>query len=238
MKYLFVLLFIASSSLVFSQETVINDVNAVVRDVTSFSGIKASGGIDVYLSQSDNYSLAVSASENKYRDNIKTEVKNGVLVISYDNDHFGRNYGDKKLRAYVSFKTLESIEGSGSSDITINGALNLNSLLLKLSGASDMKGAVKISNFSMELSGASTVKIDGTAQNLKLVASGASDIKNYDLKVENCIAKLSGASDVRLTISNSISANASGASTLFYQGNPDKRDVATSGASSINQRNN
>ncbi|MGH2566137.1 MAG: GIN domain-containing protein, partial [Ginsengibacter sp.] len=143
MKYLFVLLFIACSSLVFSQQTVINDANAVVRDVTLFSGIKVSGGIYVYLSQSDNYSLAVSASEDKYRDNIKTEVKNGVLVISYDNDHFGRNYGDKKLRAYISFKTLESIEGSGASDIIINGDLNLNSLLLKLSGASDMKGAVK-----------------------------------------------------------------------------------------------
>lgn len=221
----------------FSQETVINDANAAVRNVSSFSGIKVSGGIDVYLSQSDNYSLAVSASEDKYRDNIITEVRNGVLIISYNNDHFGRNYGDKKLRAYISFKTLESLEGSGASDIIINGSLNSNSLLVRLSGASDIKGNVKITNLSLELSGASTVTISGETENLKLVASGASDIKNYDLKVENCVAKLSGASDVRLTISNSISASASGASTLYYQGNPDKREVATSGASSISQKN-
>ena len=57
------------------------------RNVTAFSGIKVSGGIDVYLSQGDDYSLAVSASEEKYRDNIKTEVRNGILVISY-NDTF------------------------------------------------------------------------------------------------------------------------------------------------------
>jgi len=236
MKYIFIFLFIIISSRGFSQETVINDANAAVRNVTPFSSIKVSGGIDVYLSQGEDYSLAVSASEEKYRDNIKTEVKNGVLVISYNNDHFGRNYGDKKLRVYISFKTLESLEGSGASDFIINGTLVANSMLVKLSGASDIKGAVKITNLSLELSGASTVTINGTAQNLKLDGSGASDIKNYDLRVENCVAKLSGASDVRLTITNSISAHASGASTLYYEGNPDKKDVATSGASSVSQK--
>ena len=162
-------------------------------------------------------------------------MKNGILVISYKNDHFGKNYGDKKLRAYLSFKTLESLEGSGASDLIINGTLTANSMLVKLSGASDIKGAVKITNLSLDVSGASTVTINGTAQNLKVDGSGASDIKNYDLTVENCVAKLSGASDVRITITNSISAHASGASTLYYEGNPDKKDVATSGASSVSQ---
>ena len=224
------------SSGVFSQETVINDANAAVRNVTAFSSIKVSGDIDVYLSQGEDYSLAVSASEEKYRDNIKTEVKNGVLVISYKNDHFSRNYGNKNLRAYISFKALESLEGSGASGFIINGTLAANTMLVKLSGASDIKGAVKITNLSLDLSGASTATINGAAQNLKVEGSGASDVKNYDLKVENCVAKLSGASDVRLTVTNSISAHASGASTLYYEGNPDKKDVATSGASSVSQK--
>ena len=165
MKYFFLFLLLIISSGVFSQETVINDANAAIRNVTPFSGIKVSGGIDIYLSQGGDYSLAVSASEEKYRDNIKTEVKNGVLAISYNNDHFGRNYGDKKLRVYISFKTLESLEGSGASDFIINGTLVSNSMLVKLSGASDVKGSVKITDLSLELSGASTVTINGTAQN-------------------------------------------------------------------------
>jgi hypothetical protein len=235
MKYIFIFLFSIISSAVFSQETVINDANAEVRNVTVFSGIKVSGGINVYLSQSDDYSLAVSASDEKYRDNIKTEVKNGILSISY-NDHFARNYGDKKLRAYISFKTLESLEGSGASDIIINGTLASNSMRVKLSGASNIKGSVKITNLSVDLNGASTVIVNGTAENLRIDASGASDIKNYDLQVENCVAKLSGASDIRITITNSITATASGASTLYYEGNPDRKDVATSGASSVSQK--
>lgn len=236
MKYLFIFLFTIICTKVFSQETVINDKNAEVRTVTSFSGIKVSGGIDVYLSQGNDYSLAVSASDEKYTGNIKTEVKDGILVIYYDNGNFVHNSGDKKLRAYISFKNLESLEASGACDFFINGSLNANSLLVKLSGASDIRGAVTITNLSLELTGASSVKINGTAQNLKLQASGASDVKNYDLKVENCVAKLSGASDVRITVANSITASASGASTLFYHGSPDKKDVASSGASSISQK--
>ncbi|MEP6950953.1 MAG: head GIN domain-containing protein [Ginsengibacter sp.] len=236
MKTLFIFIFAIICLPVFAQETIINDKNVEVRNVAIFSGIKVSGGIDVYLSQDDNYSLAVSASEIKYRDNITTEVKNGILVISYNNDHFSMSSGDKKLRAYLSFKTLESLEASGACDIIITGTLNANSMLIKLSGACDIKGPVKINDLTVNLSGASTVKISGTAENLNLTASGASDVKNYDFVIQNCVAKLSGASDVRITVNSSISGSASGASSLYYQGNPDKKDVATSGASSISQR--
>jgi Putative auto-transporter adhesin, head GIN domain len=236
MKALFIFLFIGLWAPAFAQQTVINDINAEVRSVQDFSGIKISGGIDVYLSQGDSYSLAVSAIEDKYRDNITTEVRNGILVISYNNDHFRLSSGDKKLRAYISFKTLESLEASGACDLVITGTLNATAMLIKLSGACDIKGLVKIEDLTLNLSGASTVKISGTAENLNLTASGASDVKNYDFVIQNCVAKLSGASDVSLTVNNSISASASGASTLHYEGNPDKKEVVTSGASSISQR--
>ncbi|MEO6220923.1 MAG: head GIN domain-containing protein [Ginsengibacter sp.] len=238
MKSLFLLLLTILFINAKAQENIINDEHVEIRDVTEFSGIKVSGGIDVYLSQASDYALAVSAIEDKYRDNIKTEVKKGVLFIWYDSDNLKWYKGDKKLRAYISFKALESLEASGACDLKINEVIDAPSLLLKLSGACDITGKVKVNDMTMDLSGASTVKIGGVVQNLKLASSGASDVKNYDLVVENCIARISGASDVKITVTNSISASASGASSLYYKGNPDKKDIATSGASSISQRNN
>ncbi len=235
MKFLFVLLFSASSMNLFAQ-TVINDKNAQVKETTSFTGIKVSGGIDVYLSQSNEYALAVSASDAKFRDNIKTEVVNGILNISYNSGSLRFNE-DRKLRAYISFKTLESLEASGASDIIINETLKAQNLKLKLSGASDMKGNLKAENLIVDMSGASTVKIAGTVTNLKIDASGASDIKNYTLSADNCIATISGASDVKITVNKTISAKASGASSLYYKGNPERKEIESSGASSISQRN-
>ena len=52
----------------------INDPNAQKRQVPSFTGIDIGGGIDLYLSQGEE-AVAVSASEAKYRDKIRTEVK-------------------------------------------------------------------------------------------------------------------------------------------------------------------
>ncbi|MEO7961186.1 MAG: head GIN domain-containing protein [Ginsengibacter sp.] len=237
MKLLLIAVFTSFGLVSFSQK-VINDVNAAVRNVSAFSGIKVSGGIDVYLSQSENYALAVSASDDKYRENIKTEIRDGILTIWFDSDNFRWMRGDKKLRAYISFKDIQSLEASGACSIKIEDQMNTGSFSLRLSGACDISGNLKVSDMFMDLSGASTVKLEGAVENLKIECSGASDVKDYDLQVENCVAKISGASDVKISINKSISASASGASSLKYKGNPDKRDVATSGASSISQRNN
>lgn len=234
MKTLLVFFFFIFAIQSFGQ-TIIDDKNAEVRNVGVFSGIKVSGGIDVYLSQSDNYALAVSASDEKYRDDIKTEIINGVLNISYDGGKFKFN-SDRQLRAYVSFKTIESLEASGASNFIINGSLKSNSIRVKLSGACDIKGIVNIDNLELNMSGASTVKISGAVRNIKIDASGASDMKNYDLVADNCIANISGASDIRITVNTSLSAKASGASTLYYKGNPERRNISSSGASSISQR--
>src|SRR5262249_15975969 len=94
----------------FSQKT-INDPNAQKRQVPSFTGIDIGGGIDLYLSQGEE-AVAVSASETKYRDKIMTEVRNGILHIWYDaNSNFHVDWGNKKMKVYVSFKNLDQLEG-------------------------------------------------------------------------------------------------------------------------------
>jgi hypothetical protein len=235
MKSFLLILFTAFSIESFSQ-TIINDRNAEVRNVSSFSAIKVSGGIDVYLSQSDDYALAVSASDDKFKDAIKTEVKDGVLNISYNGSAI-RFSSNPRLRAYISFKTLQSLEGSGACDFMINGNFKGNNLRIKLSGACDIKGNINFENVDLYLSGASTVKVKGSVTNIKISASGASDIKNYDLVADNCIADISGASDIKITVNKSLNAKASGASSLYYKGNPEKKDVSSSGASAVSQRN-
>ncbi|MEO6814308.1 MAG: head GIN domain-containing protein [Ginsengibacter sp.] len=235
MKYFLAVLFAVFLNQL-SAQTIINDKNAEVRDVSTFSGIKVSGGIDVFLSQDEDYALAVSASDEKFRDRIKTEINNGVLSIYYSGGRVEFNE-HRNLRAYISFKTLESIEASGACNITINEILKGSSLRLKLSGACEIKGEINMNNLSVDISGASTVKINGNLQNIKIDASGASDLKNFDLIADNCVASLSGASDVNITVTKSISVKASGASSLNYRGNPDKKDISTSGASSVSQRN-
>jgi type 1 fimbria pilin len=219
-----------------AQTKEINDPNAEVRNVKGYHAIKVSNAIDLHLSQSNEEVVAVSASKEEYRSRIKTEIENGVLKIWYDNDQKWMK-GDKKLRAYISFKTLDKLNASGASDVFVTGTIKSNDLEIHMSGASDFKGAIEANSLTVDLNGASDMTITGgSVTSLKIEASGASDFTGYDLQADNCSAKASGASDIKITVNKELSAEASGASGVHYKGNGVIRDVKTNGASSISKK--
>src|SRR5438045_3707798 len=126
----------------FAQKT-IHDPNVEVRNVTGFHAIEVSGGIDLYLSNGDE-AVAVSAKDEKVKSRIKTEVVNGVLKKYYDWKEglkigLGRN---ESMKAYVSYKSLQSIEISGGVDATVDGVLKAFSLSIRVSGGADFRGKV------------------------------------------------------------------------------------------------
>jgi len=232
MKKFIFLLSLATMVMTVAAQKVVKDANVEKRNVSGYHAISISGGIDLYLSQG-NESVAVSASEIKYRDRIKTEVKNGVLTIWFD--HNGVNWGhdDRRMKAYVSFKELDKLTASGGSDIDVDGAIKVNRLSVDISGGSDFEGKVEISELKVEASGGSDTKISGAVKSLDIVASGGSDFKGYDLTAEVCKLDASGGSDVYITVSKELSAEASGGSDVFYKGSGTVRDLKSSGSSSI-----
>src|SRR5258705_9189880 len=204
MKKLFSVLFFAIIASTVSAQKTINDANAEKRNVNGYHAIEVSGGIDLYLSQGDE-SVAVSASETKFRDRIKTEVKDGVLKIYYErnsnsNVHVGIEWGSRKLKAYVSFKNLDKLEGSGGSDILVDGSIKVNTLALGLSGGSDFEGKVEAADLKVDASGGSDVKISGNVNKLDIDASGGSDFKGYELATDICNLEASGGSGIYITV--------------------------------------
>jgi hypothetical protein len=234
MKKIF-LIFVALFALFFAQAQIkeVNDPNAELRNIKGFHVIRVSHAIDLYLSQSTDDVVAVSASKEEYRNRIKTEVNNGVLKIWYDNDSKWSR-GDKKLKAYISFKTLDKLYASGASDVYVTGMIKSDNFEVNMSGASDFNGAIETNTLTIDLSGASDMTVTGgSATTLKIEVSGASEFKGFDLQTDNCTAKATGASDIRITVNKELSAHASGASGVRYKGNGVITDVKTNGASSI-----
>lgn len=216
-----------------AQNDIVIDSNASVRTLTGqFDAIKVSGGIDLYLSQSDNAAIAVSASDEKFKEGIKTVIEDGTLKIFYKGEvsWFKKS---RKLRAYVSFKNINKLIASGACDVVVADSLNVSTLVIEMSGASRFTGKLKADVLKLDLSGASDAKISGTAGTLVVEGSGASDVKGYDLVTNICKVNVSGASDVYITVNNELSAKATGASSVKFAGPGLIRDIHTSGASSI-----
>ncbi len=227
------ILILASACISLHAQKIINDANAEKRNVSGYHAIEVSGGIDLYLSQGEE-SVAVSATETKYRDRIITEVKNGVLKIWFEhNSTINFEWGNRKMKAYVSFKNLDKLEGSGGSDIAVEGSIKVNTLSLGISGGSDFEGKVEANDLNVEASGGSDVKISGTVKKLEIEASGGSDFKGYELSADVCNVDASGGSDIYITVNKVLSAEASGGSDVFYKGNGTVKEMRSSGSSAI-----
>ncbi|MDO6429818.1 head GIN domain-containing protein [Flavitalea sp. BT771] len=219
------------------QPTVINDPNVELRPVNEFHGVSVSDGIDVYLSQGSQETVAASADEIRWRDRIRTEVKDGILKIWLDRKGFTWSIGGKKMRVYIGFTSLDKLSASGASNMYVDGVIAASSLNIDLSGASDFKGAINVGALKLDLSGASDAHITGTVMGATNVSSsGASDLKGFDLVTETCNAHASGASDIRITVNKELNVHASGASGIYYKGPAVIREMHSSGASSVSKK--
>lgn len=237
MKYFSFLtvLMLAGFAAVAQNPKVINDANAQKRTVTSFHGIAIQSGIDLYLNQGGDETVAVSASDRDVRDRIVTEVEDGILHIYLDDKwHWG--WGNRKLKAYVSCKVLDQLTASGGSDVFIDEAIKSQKLDLHLSGGSDLHGKMEVGELTIGQSGGADAFISGTAGQLNVHVSGGSDFHGFDLAVDDCHAQATGGSDVYVTVNKELDATASGGSDIHYKGSGSVRELHTSGSGSVSRK--
>ena len=123
-KLMFTLIAMSFFLLAKAQETKIEDPNAETRTVKPFRSIKVTDGIDLYLTQSNEDKVVVSASRDEYRSRLKTEVEDGQLKIYYDRESFSDwTSTGKKLKVYISFKTLDKLTAHDGSSVTVEGGI-------------------------------------------------------------------------------------------------------------------
>lgn len=217
-----------------AQKTII-DEHAQRRSVGTFTAIHVSSAFDVFLSQSPEYAVVISASDATTRDQIVTEVKGGTLFISLKKSNFDWK-GSRKLRAYISAPDINKIELSGSTDLSIENSFKADDLEVRLSGSSDFKGNVVCKNLRVSSSGSSDYRMSGSTETLRVNLSGSSDMKSFGLSADYCDISCSGTSDVEITVNKELKVNLTGASDVNYKGQAIVREMKTSGSSSLKKR--
>lgn len=228
MKKLFLSLVCFLSLAVFAQDSkTISDPNATVRTLNgSFTAISVSSGVDLYITQGNEETLAVSASDEKYMSRFKTEVVNGTLKIYYDNNSVTwTNHDNRKLKAYVSFKTLQKLHGSAGSSVTLKGGMTAEDLDMKFSSGSEFEGQVNAKQLTIDQNSGSEINITGKADKLVIDVSSGASFKGYDMTVDFCDAQASSGAEVKITINKELSAKATSGGGIRYKGAGLIRDI-------------
>jgi Putative auto-transporter adhesin, head GIN domain/Outer membrane protein beta-barrel domain len=203
------------------------------RAVGDFTGIRAGGATVVIITQSDSNTVSVEASSAKAAQQVITEVSNGILVISTEKAE--RTEGSQ-ITVRIGAKKLNSIDASGMTSLKTKDTLITDNIRIQFSGASEGKIAIKATRIETQLSGASDVRLTGTTTELVSTNSGASELKAANLRASSVSITTSGASEARIWAVDSLSASASGASSIVYYGTPVNTVVNKSGSSEIEQR--
>lgn len=145
----------------------------------------------------------------------------------------GRSVRDATLGAEVTVSRLEKLSSSGASRIILASTVASPALQLVVSGAGAVTGPVRIGRVDATVSGAGALALTGQVEDCALDASGGSRLPLAGLTVRRLDATLSGATQAIVTVSDTLAADATGASLLRYRGTPRVTRSQTSGASSV-----
>ncbi|MDD3320445.1 MAG: DUF2807 domain-containing protein [Paludibacter sp.] len=186
-----------------------------VRDCETFNSIDVSGNIEITLDQDSTQMLTISAPSD-YLSSIKTEVNNGILSIYTDEIFLNRS-----IKAHITATSLDKIVAKGACQIKNHSKFTAKDLCLELAGASQANMDLDIENkIEVDITGASKLELTGTCNTFNAKSVGASDIRADRLQAKNAIIYTAGASHVRIYASESLDAEAYGASEIDCKGKP------------------
>lgn len=234
MKYFLLPIFIIAGLLSRGQEKVMmQDPYAVIRDVADFHSLVIKGPFKVYYSSSPEHKVAVSATSTEARDNIVTKVSGSVLSINLESSGIKWWGKDHEFKIYVSSPFLNRISASGAVDVVLIDVLKTDALELDFTGASDLVGKILCNTMNMSCTGASDIELNGKASSITARLTGASSLKASAFTVKSADLTATGASNIKIGITEHIKANATGASNITYFGDPKHIEHRATGASSI-----
>lgn len=211
------------------------NVVTVERSVGDYDAVALAGWFDVELVAGNEGELTLKGESNLL-EYIKTEVKNGKLIVKVEKGvNLKPSNWNSGIYITVPVETINSVTLSGSGDIVGKTTLKSDNFDTRISGSGDITLAIEAENVEATLSGSGDINLEGRATNLDIQVSGSGDIKAYELEAEFATVQVSGSADVKVTVNQSIDARVSGSGDISYRGNPKKIKSKSSGAGDISK---
>ena len=202
---------------------------------SDFTNIKVGSAFKVNISQSDSYSINITADDNLFN-YILVSRRGSTLEIGYK----GGNYTDTTQRAEITIPHLRSLEFSGATEGTVSGFTSRENLdievtdesyiyLTEISAAdvtvyvarsSTVMGELNARDVECYLDCSSTVSLQGIASNIIVDASHESRVKLGALEVENASVTLSCESRGAVNPYGRLDVDLSHKSSLGYVSDP------------------
>ncbi|MGH3775408.1 MAG: GIN domain-containing protein [Pseudonocardiaceae bacterium] len=197
--------------------------------LSGVSSVVVGAGFVVHLGIGTTEQATITMDDN-LTDRVQATVVGDQLLLGLTPGAPVRN---ATLTAEVTVDHLDRLAASGVSRVILVSAPAGPALHLVATGTSEVTGPIHVDRLQANVSGATTVLLSGQARELHLSGAGTSRLRLADLAVRNLEVVLSGTSHATVTVSDTLAAQAAGASVLRYRGTPNITRQQSSGVSSI-----
>lgn len=218
----------------YAQKT-INDLHAQKREVSSFHSIEVSTGILLVLTEGEKEEVAVSASSEEFRDKIVSRVENGVLKLYYENKvgSVNKQKEIKDLKAYVSYKSIKSLNVNTGAEVQVDGTLNGNDLKISANTGAIISGKIKVAVLKVDQNTGSKITLSGTAVKMEVSGDTGSKFTGSELETEVCNASVRTGAIISVNAQKELIAKANTGGNIRYKGEAAVKNIKKNTGGSV-----
>ncbi|MDB4334856.1 DUF2807 domain-containing protein [bacterium] len=200
-----------------------------LRHVGTFKSIEAGKGINVTLIEGNREKVQVEIENGKLKDVI-TKVKKGTLIIKMKT----KFYKGVAVRAFVTYRSLQSITAGVGSYVDNEGTLHAGELTLKAGSDASIVLDIKTKLLNATAS-AAKIEVVGSADYQEVNANtGARYVADQLISMNGTVKANTGAS-VWVNITDKLEAKANSGGDILYNGSPKELITETSLGGKISQ---
>jgi len=197
------------------------DLVTIEEDYGEFTRIEVEAAFDVEVRRGTGLEVAITVDDN-VEEYLEVEVSGDTLRIGMED---GTSFMDTTREAVVTMPSLEGLVTSDAVTASISGFEGLPALRLELSDASELVGTdLVVGTLEVDVSDASKVRLSGSGESAELRVSDASELDLLDFTLMKVSIRLQDASSGTLSVTESLTADVSDASSLEYVGAPGVRE--------------
>ena len=177
---------IGGTAIAQKSETIEGNGKSITRDVSvqSFTALKASGVYELKLSQGSTESVKIEADEN-LQDLFTVKNEGSKLVIDMKKMDNKNLKTKTKMKVYVTFKDLKSLELSTVGNVNTDKTFNFNDLTITSSSVGNISLKLSGDKITLKNSSVGNIELEGKAQTAEFKNSGVGNLDAGDFVVQN-----------------------------------------------------
>ena len=189
------------------------NVTSETREITGeFTVVSASEGLDVYVTNGDEFEITVEADENII-DLIATDIKNDRLRI-----HAEENIGRATKKVFVTLPEITGLKSSSGAHLSTENLVRTDKLEIDASSGANINIDMDVNEVDIDASSGANLSLSGDAQSVFVDASSGANINAKKLISKVCRADASSGGNVSVNVSDDLTADASSGGNISYSG--------------------